>query len=764
MNRKAKQVVLSDYPKQARRSREALNVSKPIQYPDHLADAIAESKEMFKPFSKIVDNPSATLLFLESMQTAAKDETLGTGANEYPIWKDPQTGQQCHARIIGVRWLAKTKTRLGESYQKMDIAPANFVETLKEAGNTAIDKMKLKESQRAKLREDYDNFDGNYPTNPQGWPGIGYLAAGDKLPMPPGPLTHQLYLQDMWQQQAKAFQMYNHFGIAKGIIKTLAAFVIGDGAKVSPVIERKLADKNKSDATEEQEDQLKREAEDVWHEFEKRTNFQVALPQNCEMLSKNGELLWHIPEIKVEGKMGFCDFISKSPGTCWEIITKPDDIRDVQGYYFNYPTRYMIIQKDDLPTTDYIVDMVAPDEMVHITINTEADEVRGRSDLYASLSDLKLLYDILKARAVKVMNSAGIMIHHKITGNLADINNIANTRMQSGGLGLGTEIYTSESEEIEVFKGADSERSKSGLHDEMMSAIGTGTGLPADWIGSGGSGSRAAALTRTEPAAKLVRRRQKELEQAIKDVYKRVIQVAKKSGGLSEDAPEDCEVTFSEIAPENLKDKITLIAMGEQQEWLTHEQAVKMYQKEMDITDAPDYEALMEQIKTDKQDKALAQLDLPMQINPDTGQPMPPKQAPEGGAGPITPGGPTSGNAKGKAQSKGAYNGDAMGLSNDSKKSIKKSLQAFRLFNPHAANQLIEWAKKDAAPVTKTPEPKPVEKKGKKALGAGLKSRTKSTLSAEAISQMAPFVRKGAKKIESLKDLAKHLYELEHGR
>lgn len=661
-----------------------------IKYPDHMANEIAESKAEFKPFHEIVGctRESGAALFWPKM--------LESNPENCPIWVDPQSGMKCHAQIVQVKWLERAEVKrkgvIQESFKKQSYSPQAFQQAL------ADKKSKLKES-KSKLQEDWCDFDGTMGSF-TGWPttqaGINHL--GIYLPFPPGPLTRQLYLNDQWRMISRAAEIYNHYGIAHGAVNILSAFVVGDGVGI------------------EAED---KEAQEIWDEFEDRVKFQPRLYTQSIMLSKNGELLWHTPKVSVEGKPGFLDFISKDPGTCWEIITAPDDVRDVKAYYFNYPTRYMIVTKDNLPTTEYVVDFIAPNEIIHIKVNVEENEARGRSDLLSVMADMKMLQDIMRYRAIKVMNAAGIIIDRTIEGDDTDVQRVASLQAQTNGLGV--EYTHNKSESIQVMKGADSERSKSGLHEEMSGQIGTGIGVAGDYISTGGTGSRAAALTRTEPAAKLFLARQIVFDTPIRDLFKKVIQEAKAAGRCGKDISEKCEVTFPEVAPENTKDKVAILNIGLQTRAISHQEYTAMYRTEIKRTSAYDYDELQAEIDKEKQGQ-LAFLYQSPQVDPDAGMVT---DKPLGGGSPA---GSASATSAGKDKSQNAYGGDKMGLSTDSRNSIKKSLQSAR------------EAKKSGL------------EKRHKSIHAGLRSRTKHTLLASeesgSASMAGGLLRDGADNLE----------------
>ncbi len=664
-----------------------------LNTPDWIGDAEKKGAESFKPFAEVVKSPGATML-MESMFESDPDKC--------PVWTDPQTRKEVHARVIGVKWLERGIDDKGrECVRHVTYSPDKFLEVWKNTKKNLRESAKnnnLSEAVRhtfERLSEQFEG-EGDWPS----LPGSSGFGGGEWLPFPPGPLTRNIYLNDQWEMIAQSHQLYNYNATAHGATNMLAAFVVGDGVSV----------KSEDD-----------EVQDVVDEFINRVKFQPRLFTQSVMLSKNGELLWHTPEVQVGMKQGYVDFISKDPGTCWEILTNLNDERDVKAYYFNYPTRYLLISKDGLPVSDYIIEFIDPKEMIHIKVNVEENEARGRSDLLSIQPLLKMVYDNLRYRNIKVINAAGLIIDRQIKGDNTDVNNIAS--IQTGFTGAGTEYTHNESEKIDVIKGAESESSKSGLFDESLSQVGTGFGEPSDYLGSGGSGSRGAALTRTEPAAKLFLSRQIVFETPMKDVFKRVIQVAKKYGRLKADSPEEVEISFPEVAPENVKDKIGTLSIALQTRAISHEEFVGLVRNELKINKTYDYDELQAQINKEKQGQ-LASLYQSPTVDPDTGtltdSPL--------GSGAVPPKGPAGTNqqpqnVKGKNQSKKAYDGK-MALTNQDRNSIKKQLQSIR-------------------------EAKHEGKKGKSQhsrIHKGLRSRTKHTVAEAALGPMA---RLGADNLES---------------
>lgn len=600
-----------------------------------------------------------------------------------PEYTNPVTGANCRSRITEIKWLetglVKKKGEVVEVTRPIYIKPSELMDW---------NKNKYREASKRKQKL-IEQWDGGQ-TWERGGSGLG---VGNTAAYPPSPFTRQLYLQAMWEMQAKCFEIYNHYGIAKAAVNTFVSFVIGDGIKV------------------DFEDE---EAQDVWDEFIERTHFDRDLGQYAMMLSVNGEFFFHLPPIAIDGEIGFTDLLSVDPGTVWEVITVPKDIRKVKSYWVQYPTQYQLYTVPGVDFADYIIEQLPPEEVIHVKINVQANEKRGRSDLLASLSDLKRLQEITNYRGVKVINNAALVFDQKITGQDTDVTTIAN--LPNSFLGPGSTYTHNESSELAIVESKATAEAKSGFHDEQLSQISAGvmTG-PAEFIGGGSGSNRANALTKTEPSYKTFRQRQKKLEFTIKDIAKVVIDRWNKAKGSSLDA--DCEVIFPEIAPEDRKDKLANIVLMESQQYWSHEKAATTAAKEMDDT-SYDFESTQQIIQDERlADPQLAFLFTPQAPGAIGGQQNPGGAAPGSDApkqiGNANPTGPQLGPAAQKLGSPAPtsqYKNNTMGMSGSVKKSIKTQLKQSEAGGHHDLH-------KD-------------KKTGHKMLHAGFRSRTKHTVKA----------------------------------
>lgn len=593
--------------------------TQPFDITNHVEELRQLEANSWKPFQLL--NP-------KMIRTAEADQDP---EKNYPKWTDP-FGRECHGRIIEVYW-PKTRTIKGQK--------------ITESVRVNLDQFKKKA-----LRET-----GVGNAFPEGGPdpfSFGAPVDGN-IQYPPGPFTRQLYLQAMWEMQARCFQLKNHDGVAKGLITLLTAFTIGDGIKMDFEDEK---------------------AQEVWDEFAERTCFDLRLPTWNDMLCTDGELFFHVVAMSKNGKSGYSDLLTIDASTVWEIITVPKNIFQVKGYWVQYPTQYQLYTVGGVPIADYIVEVVKPDEVVHLKINVYENEKRGRSDLLSVMSDIKLLQDIIRYKAVAVINRSALVFDETVTGQDTDVTSIAN--VQTNYLGPGTKHTHNESVKLDILTPDGRGEQKSGFQDELLARVGMGAGnQPIDYVGGGGGGSnRASALTKIEPAYKFFRRRQKMWEYGLKEVAKKVLQNAKSGGLLDQKASEEVEVIFAEIAPEDKKEKLGNIVLMDQQRYWSHEKAATTAAKEMDDTNY-DYEQTQKEIKDEiAKDPQLAMLFQP---------PTPGGAGGAFGGGANKPGASTGGGIPGQPKTNtsnpvpqtsggSSYNGDRAGLSSASVRATKDSI------------------------------------------------------------------------------------------
>jgi hypothetical protein len=476
-------------------------------------------------------------------------------------FRDPVTGEKVTARMQEVRWLEMRRDVEGKG------SKARVVEAFRPVRLDRVDVpayFKKVEALHEGLREAMRETTGSYDDWGQLSAG---LSSGEYLPMPPGPYTRQLYVSDMWAMHAKAFEAYNHNPVAKALVDMKAAFIIGGGVMV------KCADEL---------------AQDVADEFIERERLNERLHTWCRMRIVNGELFIQPAEVKP----GYLGVRSVDPSTVWEIVTNPRDIAEVYGYWVQYSTQYQIKTEKaaggSAPVSEYVIELLPPDAVLHLVANVQENEKRGRSDLYPVLGWLKWLKDFYQYKVVRAVGEAAWLWDHKVKGDDTDVRRIAEqftTWPQPG-----SEYFHNEAEErtLVAFNGAAAGQ-RSPIGDEILNLVCVGMGIPKEYMGIGDASTRANAITATEPAAKVFQTEQKRFEGLLRDILRRVLSTAQQAGRLAAGADLSFEVVFPEIAPENKKEKVELLDQARRMGVFTKERVASMVAKELDVTDY-DYE------------------------------------------------------------------------------------------------------------------------------------------------------------------------------
>lgn len=654
----------------------------PLQYPDRY-------QETSNTFLESKGPSGIPLLPKENLWFDGKDPK-SYKAYEMPVSPEIPKTIKVIPVIQECRWFEKGKIReskngpLVTSYRFMKVKPSELEDLFDNSIN------KLRESNPKvyervhKLREAGTMLDAfDFSAN-------GVSGNGSFLPLPPNDLMVNQYVRDFWIQAAEARWLYNNFGPVKGGISILSAFVVGDGAKFQ------FVDK---------------ESQAIWDEFESRSKIQGKLYQIGCGLFIYGERILHFPEVLVNGQAGFVRLWDRNPADCWEIITDPNNFDNKFAYYFNYPTRWLLQTVDNVPMMRYIIEMVPPEEIVHIKVNSLLDEARGRSQIQAALSDSKQLQDYVNARIIKAYNSAAMVIDHKIEGDASDVQ--AAAAQEANLIVPGAIVTHNDSESYNILKSDSSNDAKSGLYGELISQIAIALGVPPVYLGGGEGGSRAMALSSTDPATKTFNTLRAILEESFQEIADRVLNVAKKAGRLKATANNEVEIIWPELTSENIESKISMLLQAQANGTLDHQTVSESIAKELDMTNY-DYAKTQQIIKQE------------MNQNPKLQQMF---YLPAGKAPATPPGGQTTTSKQQSAnQAKSAYDGASMGMSNDNKSQIKQSLEAMAV----EIGRLKEALREDGASGKHAGSAKGVAHKAAKThLANQLRSRTKGTVLSE---------------------------------
>lgn len=483
---------------------------------------------------------------------------------------NPMTGEKERARLHRMVWLEKTKVKhpnpkntdetiSQESYKQVNLT-RDKVRSYEKGALDALKKAakKCKDNNLVDLLEStHDLGDLDF----QDWNQLaGSASAGTKLPFPPGPYTKQLYIYDQWLMISRAINAYNYNPVAHAGIETKTDFIVGTGPRV--II--------KNDALKE-----------AWSDFDRAEDFTETLRTWESMFSVNGE---RFVEMFVKPN-GDPTVRSIDPGTVYEIITEPRDIRTVYGYRLMYQTQYQIFGEgakgEQVPLSEWIYETIKPDNVIHQKLNVQDNEKRGRSDLLSVLWVCQLLEDYVRYKVILAMVQCAFVWDIKL--NNADQPEIDAFKADEETLFPKPNSSFIHNENVErtpmQFKGAQGGAGSDDVYQMLVAIFSVGIRVPKEYMGAGDATTRANAITATEPVVKHIESRRQKDESLIK----RIVDFVATTKGIQY-KPEEVEVSFPEVAPENVTEKINNVLLLKDRMVITMKRMAEMITKELGIT------------------------------------------------------------------------------------------------------------------------------------------------------------------------------------
>jgi hypothetical protein len=560
-----------------------------------LTDYVAYFKKLMDP-EKMVKKVT---LLPDGMMTEA-------GVPEYD---DPVLGKVVNARVKGLSWLK------GDENGNLKQINLGYHGVMRESWRNLkadiFDKQVLMREEFNKKYLDNGYSRESLPVNPSfdltdvaDWSQLGAGGAGTRraLPYPPGPFTKQMYLQDFWKMNALAFDFCNYSGLARRVIECLVDFILGNGIKVDF----------------QEDDNLQA----GWDEFEDRVGWYMVLQRWITGLHKYGEQFIQplispyvepidVPQEKKKAKVGNQDepellanpvtqklsVRSIDNGTVWEIITNPEDIYEVHGYWVQFTTQWQLFTKGADNTeqryTEYVIRNMQPDSLIHMKINCDENEKRGRSTLLAAFPYLSYFDSYLHALVQRAIMEASFVWDVEVqTGDDTDVQREAQKEGNFPPTGSSYFHNSSIKRELIGFTGAAGSTGANARGEEIVTAVSACTGVPKEFLGYAGQTNKASALTATAPFTKRIQVCQKQVEVLIRHL---VMFFAKANGRKHP----KFEIIFPEIAPADMLQKIQALVLAETSKYYSKSRAATMVAKEFNDTTF-DYET--EEKLIDQQD------------------------------------------------------------------------------------------------------------------------------------------------------------------
>jgi len=583
-----------------------------------LATAIGDTsggvEDYIQKFKNIIEEsltPKPVTFLPEGIMTEA-------GVEKY---EDPRLGTVRNARMKGMSWL-KDDGKNGWKRMDLGYGPKCHEGFQKEVMNVFKDadsKIQMEADRRKSenLQTESDYWGAAPDTANWGMNDLRSSTTLEKnLPYPPGPFTKQMYLPDMWKLDAIVFQFCNYSGLAKRALAIKAAYLLGNGIKID------FADKV---------------IQAQWDTFEDQVGFyQICLNWIIQWF-KYGELNIN-PWIGTDRQLRVRS-IDRS--TIWDIVTNPEDIYDIHGYWVQFTTQYQLFTKGadgvNVPYTEYIMRMMPPDSIIQLKRNVDENEKRGRSDLIAALAVISYYDDTVRAYVRRVLGEAQWVWDYEITfGDQTDVDAEAARDSNNPPTG-GKWFHTSSIKRVLSGLEASKSQGKAGVTQEILGAFAVASGVPEEFFGMAGQSNKAAALTGTAPFVKQTQVDQKLFEVGLRKLINFWLEATGRKG-------QSFECIFAEIAPADMYTKIQAIVLAQTSGYYSVQRAGTMTAKELNDTTYT-YETektLMDKEKSAQMADAATEQNLfpgghpaPTGDTPPAipGQPTQPKQVPIPGAG-----------------------------------------------------------------------------------------------------------------------------------
>lgn len=476
---------------------------------------------------------------------------------------------------------------------------ADLKEILKNTEKAHSTFMKLREANWNKLvRSNEDAYGGQGFADDYGVSQSGGLQVRNQFtPLIGTPFFKQMYLYDYWEMHSKCFWYSNYSGIAKLIIDMTRNFVLGKGFNIT-------FDDPK--------------AEEAWKRYEERSDIQHEVRNWNDDLTKFGENML----LKVPTKKGIIHR-AFDPSTIWEIVTDPEDIRDIKYYHQQYSTQYQLYGTKDAPTSKYIINQLPPQLVQHTKVNVTSYEKRGRSDLLGALLYFKYYEDYVMAKLARAKNEAAFIWDVTIDGSDEDVQAYINSTESIVDVPPGSENVHNKAITRTPLSPTFGKAGGDQIAQDILSYIAMSVSIPVNYMGTFGTSqnSRAGSLVATEPVSKKMGERQAIIERMLRRVVVDVL-VSEKL-----DPKSKFEINFPEMLEEDRSKKIQDLVLANQERVLSHETISNIIAKELKVTDYDYSDEQAKILKEQKRDTLFMQPPSPDLTQPDKSKDNNPSRA-----------------------------------------------------------------------------------------------------------------------------------------
>jgi len=427
---------------------------------------------------------------------------------------------------------------------------------------TVKDIAALREARKGEHRLILREASATWPISNAVWTTDTTAFDNEYAPVTGGPWSKQLYLDGLLKMMARCFYERHHNPVAKRCMQITRHFVLGRGVKVK-FVEPK--------------------AQEAWDAFEKANDLGRMIRLWHDDLRSDGNL--YLRFFKPRRRDMPLNMGALDASTIWEIVTDPENLKDVYYYHQQYQSPYQQYVKQGIEAQRYVIRQIPPEEIIHLKINCSAQEKFGRSDFYAVLTYFKMLRDYVAAKAVKAKLQAAFVWDLLVKGMSGDIDSQELNLPDPEHPGS----YFQHNEMVELKPLPNQLGTGAGRQDniffDILTLIANGIGIPKEFLGTSDTGgTRAAAILASEPGAKYFEDCQQDMEWLYHEIIEKAMAWAKTSGQLGQDVDTSREVIFPEIASEEALKKVQLIGKLEANEVISRETSAYMQAAEARIT------------------------------------------------------------------------------------------------------------------------------------------------------------------------------------
>lgn len=534
--------------------------------------------------ASIQDSPPISKMSSESVIVKKNGLTFNEETYEFDDKFVPMSGvnpQEAHTVPEVIKCLIENKNididarvMCSDGQMRQVSGRENFLEFLK-SSEKKWDKLKFAERKEVlKSFKENDFFGTNLGPNGS----FGTVNSDDFTPIMGGPFFKQLYPYDYLRMISACYYAYTHDPIAKATIGIMHDFVMGRGfTVVSP-----------DDGTQV-----------VWDAFYKVNDGDQLFSEHFIETEIYGEsMLWKLPKNETfiswqrtpeqEPPKGILPRVRLIDPSCiYDIITYPEDIKQVIGYQWVAPTQFQTYTAPGIPSLKFIFTQIPADQVIHVKTNAVSNEKRGRSELFAALGYLKRLRDSVNYSIISQQKNAAWSIDTSVDGDQGDLNNYASSQASLGTLPpAGSEFIHSKKIERKYLGNQSGGGTLSNAFEWCLSMIAAGSRIPVSYYGTHLSGgqTKASAIVATEPVAKMFERKRLRLENTVKEIHYWL-------------TGKECKVIWPELITQDRSAKIRDIALADQQGYFSQKRSAEMIAKEFDSNGDYDFEQEQEQIK-----------------------------------------------------------------------------------------------------------------------------------------------------------------------